>query len=127
MGRRGTVVGVDLELIEPRTDAFVREWFTPEEQALVVAARRLGRSDEVACLLWSAKEAAAKVLRAGLRLDPRGGVVTLDIAETGTRWQPSTVDWKTEDRVIAGWWRIEGPLVITIAADPGSTVLTELA
>jgi 4'-phosphopantetheinyl transferase EntD len=125
VGAGGTVVGGDLEVIEPRTDRFVREWFSSQEQALVAAAGADGRHDEMACLVWSAKEAAAKVLREGLRLDVRQAVVSLDPAEPVAGWQPSSVHWAGSHpddgrRVISGWWRIDGSLVITVAADPAS-------
>ena len=34
----GLAVGCDLELVEARTDAFVRDWFTPDERDLVGGA-----------------------------------------------------------------------------------------
>src|SRR6185436_11614534 len=52
------VVGCDLELVEPRSPAFLREWLTPREQALVAQQAGAGR-DRLANLLWSAREAAA--------------------------------------------------------------------
>ena len=35
VGRAPAVVGCDLEVVEPRSGAFVREWLAPAEQALV--------------------------------------------------------------------------------------------
>ncbi len=117
VGHGGVVVGGDLEVIEPRTDRFVREWFAPEEQALVTAASVDGRHDEMACLIWSVKEAAAKVLREGLRLNVREGVVWLGNGPSVGGWCRSSVTWSDPPRVIGGWWRIEAPLIITIACD----------
>lgn len=128
-----SVVGADLELIEHRSDAFVREWFGPHEQALVDAAGVDGRRDEVACLLWSVKEAAAKVLREGLRLPFRSASVTLESdvgnGEAGTPgdgWHRSTVGWPSEGRSISGWWRVADSFVLAIAGDPDCGVPTEL-
>ena len=74
--RADAVMGCDLELIEPRSGAFVREWLAPAEQRLV--GDRDGRERALlANLIWTAKEAAAKVRREGLRLDVRHAVVTL--------------------------------------------------
>jgi len=117
VGRRGIVVGGDLEVVEPRSDAFVQEWFSPAEQDLVAGSVAAGRRNEMACLVWSAKEAAAKVLREGLRLDVRQATVSLDAAAQGGRWSASSVEWRTEERVIPGWWRIDGTRVVTIASD----------
>jgi len=127
LGTGGRVVGGDLEVIEPRSDAFVREWFAPEEQALVAAADAVGRHDEMACLVWSVKEAAAKVLREGLRLDVRHAVVSVgDGHDVGAGWHRSSVQWATERRQISGWWRIDGTRVTTVASDPDSPPPTEL-
>src|SRR5208283_4815697 len=51
----GTALGCDLELIEPRSEAFVTDYFTNLEQAWVT---RASTSDQplLATLLWSAKE-----------------------------------------------------------------------
>jgi 4'-phosphopantetheinyl transferase len=117
----GVVVGGDLEMVEHRSAAFVREWFDEHEQASIANARVGVRRDELACLLWSVKEASAKVLREGLRLDPRSASVHLDDErlpdEPIGRWQRSTVRWASEGRVIVGWWRIDGMVVRTIAVD----------
>ena len=101
------VVGCDLELIEPRSDAFVREWLTEDEDATFTPL--------AANLLWTAKEAAAKVRRAGLRLDVRHAAVELD--ESGDGWRPLTVVWSEGIRT-AGWWRDAAGFVMTIAGAP---------
>ena len=68
-----SVARCDLEWIEPRSAAFVREWLAPSEQAQVAASD----SKLLPNLFWTAKEAAAKVRREGLRLDVRGAVARL--------------------------------------------------
>ena len=84
----GTTVGVDLEVLEPRSAAFVHEWFDEREQAWV-GDDHVGRAN----LLWTAKEAAAKVHRAGLRLDVRSLVVEAPEGppEPGGPWVPISV------------------------------------
>jgi 4'-phosphopantetheinyl transferase len=118
----GVVVGGDLEVVEPRSSAFVREWFGDGEQQQVAAAGETGSQHELACLLWSAKEATAKVLREGLRLDPRGATVTLvddrEPGEPAGHWQQFSVDWGNQGAVVEGWWRLDGSFVRTIAAAP---------
>ena len=65
----GLSLGCDLELVEPRSGAFVRTWLARgragERQA---AAAEPGRP-RLANLIWTAKEAAAKARGEGLRLD----------------------------------------------------------
>jgi 4'-phosphopantetheinyl transferase len=63
-------IGCDLELVDPRSAAFVRDYFTAAERAFV------GADPLAANLLWSAKESALKVLRTGLRRDTRTVEVT---------------------------------------------------
>lgn len=65
-----TRVGVDIEVVEPRSDSFIQEFFTPAEQANLSAAPPLQR-DLFATALWSAKEATLKATHVGLHADPR--------------------------------------------------------
>ena len=62
-------VGGDVEIIEPRTDAFVGDYLTEAERRLVGAAGP--DRHKAANLVWSAKESALKVLGTGLRRDTR--------------------------------------------------------
>src|SRR5579864_1651730 len=71
----GVDIGCDLESVEPRSDAFVGDYFTIEEQALVARASAVNRPRLLA-LLWSAKESALKALHEGLRLDTRSVTVS---------------------------------------------------
>ena len=68
-----------LELIEPRSEAFVADYFTAEEQALVARVSASNRP-QLCALLWSAKESALKALHEGLRLDTRSVTVSLRAA-----------------------------------------------
>lgn len=115
------VVGCDLELIEPRSGAFIREWLAVPEQRLVSAGSE-ARQELVANLIWTAKEAAAKARREGLRLDVRTAVVTF--TEGGTEaegWCPLHVDWHDRPMTTEGWWRREPGWVMAIAAEPASS------
>ncbi len=111
------VIGCDLELVEPRSDAFVREWLAPSEQSLLRGRGEAGRA-LLANLIWTAKEAATKVRREGLRLDVRRATVTVEAA-IATVWQPLRIDWRGEElEPVAGWWRTEPGWVMTVAGDP---------
>ncbi len=105
-------VGVDLEVVEPRTERFVTDYFTPAESAYV---RNLPaeRHDELANLIWSAKEAALKVQQVGLRVDTRTVEVDLHGDRQVDGWIAMTVTGK--DGPMPGWWRRCGVFVLTIA------------
>jgi 4'-phosphopantetheinyl transferase len=77
----GAMLGCDLEMVEPRSDAFVADYFTMEEQEVV---RQAGPADRFAliALIWSAKESALKALHSGLRIDTRSLSVALDDPNT---------------------------------------------
>jgi len=113
----GTQLGCDLEIVEPRSDAFVSDYFTTEEQALVACASAAERSRLLA-LLWSAKESALKALREGLRMDTRDVIVSPDESAFGltgwSRLQARCVGGQT----FRGWWRSSDSMVTTMVADP---------
>lgn len=142
----GTALGCDLEMIEPRSDAFLADYFTSEEQGLVARAPAADRS-WLSAVLWSGKESALKALQAGLRLDTRCVTVSLDDAlprsgeDQGrpmvhrvstlppsidrTIWIPIQVRC-AEGQVFHGWWRQVGFLVRTLVANPSPTLPTLL-
>ncbi|HXW58652.1 MAG TPA: 4'-phosphopantetheinyl transferase superfamily protein [Solirubrobacteraceae bacterium] len=112
------VVGCDLELVEPRSAAFVREWLTPGEQALLASCAE-GEHARFANLAWAAKEAAAKVRRSGMRLDLRHAAVTpaLDEPREGG-WRALLVRWEEGAGATAGWWREDSGFMMAIAGEP---------
>jgi 4'-phosphopantetheinyl transferase len=104
----GTAIGCDLELIDPHGDAFLADYFTPEEQGMV---RRAADRPALETLLWSAKESALKALRQGLRADTRSVAVHLTA--------PPELTVECEDgRLLKGYWQIEDRWVRTVVADP---------
>ena len=113
---RAAAVGCDVEIIEPRSDAFVRDYLTQAEQRLVGAAGPA--RDMAANLIWSAKESALKVLGTGLRRDTR----SVEVAVAGLT--PPQRAWSvlrvrtTEGEVFPGWWRRSGAFLVT-ACWPG--------
>ena len=78
-----TALGCDVERIRPRSGRFVEDYFTAAEREQVARAPADDRP-AVATLIWSAKEAALKVLREGLRLDTRSVAV-----ECPGAWSPA--------------------------------------
>jgi len=116
VGPADLALGCDLELVEPRSDAFVRDWFTPVEQDLVAAAGPGDQRDLLANLVWSAKESALKVLQTGLRRDTRS--VEVHVAEVAGREQWARLVVEAEEgTAMPGWWRRYGDFVLTFAAD----------
>ncbi|HLY16394.1 MAG TPA: 4'-phosphopantetheinyl transferase superfamily protein, partial [Bryobacteraceae bacterium] len=62
VARPGVALGCDLEVAEPRSEAFTADYFTPAEQAWVAQAAAADRPAMLA-LLWSAKESVLKAQR----------------------------------------------------------------
>jgi 4'-phosphopantetheinyl transferase len=117
VGHDLTRVGCDLEIVEPRTDGFVRDFLTPAEQAYVAARPSAAARHETANLMWSAKESALKVLRTGLRRDTRTVEVQLqEPSPDGDGWAGLQVIPKEGGR-FPGWWRRDGVFVLTVTAD----------
>jgi 4'-phosphopantetheinyl transferase len=128
----GTSFGCDLETIEPRSDAFVADYFTIDERALI---ERVAVQDRplLLALLWSGKESALKALRVGLRLDTRcmcvspadawsqssgerGQHPTPPVAANPDGWRPLQVRY-SGGQVFNGWWRLQHDLVRTVVSD----------
>ena len=106
-------VGCDLELVEPRTEGFVRDFLTAAERRYVAAQPPGEDHDLAANLIWSAKESALKVLRTGLRRDTRSVEVSI--------WRPGDDGWgrldvrASEGDRFPGWWRRDGRFLFTVA------------
>lgn len=111
----GVAVGIDLEIVEPRSDAFVREWFLGVDQVRIRAA---DDPHEMACLRWSIKEAAAKLLRGGLRLNVRTMEVRLAIEAGPGMWRPWQVRSDELDAPVDGWSLVDDGWVTALAVSP---------
>lgn len=128
----GDRIGCDLEMIEPRSDAFTADYFTASEQALV---ERTPTQEWplLVTLLWSAKESALKALHTGLRLNttcldvqfveeflpPAGQLRPLPFApgQAGhpDGWRPLLVRYSGGE-ILCGWWRHANHLVRTFVS-----------
>jgi phosphopantetheinyl transferase len=115
-------IGADLETIEPRDPALVRQFYTDGEAQIVEAAG--SDRDEIVSRIWSAKEAVLKLLGLGLRIDTRGVLVNLvgeAFAGCPEDWQPVSVQVIVElprqhmlDNLRV-MWRREAGYVLTVA------------
>jgi phosphopantetheinyl transferase len=119
---RSARIGADVESVEPRDPALVRQFFTCGEAELV--AKSGASADEVTAAIWSAKEAVLKLLGLGLRVDTRHLAVSFDgepFPGCPAKWQPLAVAACVEApgpplppslRVV---WRGEPGYVLTVA------------
>jgi len=128
---RGVALGCDIEIAEPRSECFLTDYFTKEEQALVEATAANHRSVLVT-LLWSGKESALKALAKGLHLDTRSVVVSFSGCGLGGGSSPgdfgfnfrSGEPWRALHvtgpgrRAFSGWWRSQDNFVRTLVSDP---------
>ena len=119
-------LGCDLEVVEPRSEGFVRDYFTGAESAAVLEAPA-GDRDLLANLVWAAKEAVLKARRTGLRADTRSVEVDVQMVEPRAgAWSPlAAVDergarWQ-------GWWSRRDDRVVTVAARPFPKAPLDLA
>ena len=112
-----SALGCDLEALEPRSPAFLREWLAPTEYDLVMAQAGEGR-DLAANLVWTAKEAASKARREGLRLNVRKALAEADaMAQSPGTWARLRVTWEN-GLVESGWWRRDPGWVMALVSDP---------
>jgi len=108
-------LGIDVEVVEPRTQRFVDDFFTTHERDHMRSVVGADEFAEAANLIWSAKEAALKVRRVGLRADTRTVEVHLEPGARPDGWHPMTV--LGPDGPMPGWWRRDGVFLLTIAFD----------
>ena len=116
-------LGCDLEVAEPRSDAFVRDYFCDSEQSWLASA--VGRGNLwVATLMWSAKESTLKALGIGLTMDTRELLVTVGDchADPGgdSNWRPIWVESK--EQIFSGWWQHSQGLLRTVVASPAPSI-----
>ena len=113
LGSGASRIGCDLELVEPRSAAFVHDFFTTDEQQYVARCGVTIGRDLGANLIWSAKESALKVLTTGLRRDTRSVEVRPDRGDGA--WGRLSID-TIEGATLHGWWRRYGSFVLTTAS-----------
>ena len=130
-------LGCDIELVEPRLDSFVRDYFTYKEQ-LQIEHLRPNLRPSLITLFWSAKESTLKALGTGLRRDTRSVSVNsigtnvieelaaFDLVRTPINgWlRLETTDDFGEN--FQGWWRCADGFVRTVIADTYLDLPTQL-
>jgi 4'-phosphopantetheinyl transferase len=117
IGTPGAVIGCDLEIIEPRSPAFLTDYFTAHEQQSIARAPVWDR-DRLLTLFWSAKESALKALHEGLRIDTRSVQVTIEAPAGGNAgWRGLHVQC-ISGPLFRGWSRQTNHLMRTMVANP---------
>ena len=110
-----TELGCDVELVEPRSAAFVETFFTAAERERVQRAAAEYR-DILVTMIWSAKESTLKALRTGLKVDTRSVEVIDDCA--GEDWRVARTITKDAGE-FSCLWRLDDEFVLSIATrDP---------
>jgi 4'-phosphopantetheinyl transferase len=115
----GTQIGVDIERIEPRAEAFAEDYFTAHELDQLRAAPPESR-DTLVTAIWSAKESALKALRLGLTVDTRKVSCTVaPMPQAGVAWaalgvQAAPALLGERDCIFQGCWRQFGQYVLTM-------------
>ena len=128
VGPYPTALGCDVEAIEARSEVFVADYFTAEEQEIVARTPATDRP-RLVTLIWSAKESTLKAVREGLRLDTRTVAVGADLLRSVNQenldWSPLHARAAT-GKVFSGWWRQTGTLIFTLVASQPRTRPIEL-
>ena len=101
-------IGADIETVEPRDPALVRQFFSESEADRVAGG---GDVDRTVARIWSAKEAVLKAMGIGLRHDTRDIVVG---------------DEKIASGLVEGWRALEAWLAPVLAVRTAPRSLTLL-
>ena len=138
LAAHGVLLGCDLEAVEPHSDGFAADYFSPEEQVLVRETLPSDR-ERMLSLLWSSKESALKASGEGLRVDTREIVVSVpDVFEQQNQDAGSRSEWRSRcirklsrdnswhplqvraasGQALHGWWSQTAELIRTILAVP---------
>ena len=113
----GVELGCDLEIVEPRSDAFVADYFTTAEQSFIAQAS-VADYPRLLAMLWSAKESTLKALHEGLRLDTRSVIVSPGDAVFALHGWSAMQVHHVDHRTFCGWWQHADGIVRTVVAAP---------
>ncbi len=115
LGANQHALGCDIEKVEPRSPAFISDYFTETEQA-IYRETEAAHQPVLANLIWSAKESVSKALRQGLRLDTRS--VQIELLESGRPDAgPFRASFSMDGQSFRGRWCVSHGFVRTIATN----------
>jgi 4'-phosphopantetheinyl transferase len=118
LAEAGALLGCDLELVEPRSPAFLAKYLNLSEQ-ICIPAREGFERDAIGSVMWSAKESVLKALGCGMTIDLLRLSVRLDPVIEAGRWSPLAVSPGCASP-LEGWWRIYGGFAWTVVPFPAS-------
>ena len=105
-------VGVDMEGIAPRDEAFLRDFFSNEEQAFV-REQATHERDTFITAIWCAKEAYYKALGTGLPLETRA-IICIPARAPGD-WAPVRIEGASAGAWQASWRSWRGYVLVLVA------------
>jgi 4'-phosphopantetheinyl transferase len=116
VGSWKSVFGCDLEKIEPRSDAFIRDFFTENECSKYFNSNEAMRP-LWANLIWSAKESALKAMKLGLSIDTRKLEITFLPKHDAAGWKSFSVKFIDTQKLYKGFWKATSGFAFTIVCD----------
>lgn len=111
-------IGCDLEVIEPRSEAFLSDYFLESELAFL-SGIPLDQKDLYANLFWCVKESVMKATGEGMGLHPRRVEVEISDMDVAAKIIPEVGEFK-------GKWRREEDMVMGIVIGGGATISADL-
>ncbi len=112
-------LGIDIEFVQPRSPAFLKDFFTLQERSFIASVPDDVR-DVAVNAIWSAKESVLKAFQVGLKVDSRCISCELEFFADFTEWMPFRIEFHDRtllesDEIIQGWWRCDSGFVMTMA------------
>ena len=108
-------IGIDLELVEPKTNSFIEDYFTNTEIEYTLN-QKPEKQACVSSLIWSAKEAVMKAMHTGLSIDTRQVEFGFCPVDQEKVWQNLNVIHYPENSNNANlFWQRQGGKIITLA------------
>lgn len=123
IGKNGIPLGCDIEKIEDRSMAFIRDYFTNDEMHRVLNTVESKRPS-IANLIWSAKESVLKALRQGLRIDTRQ-IEMIDLIEHENSGV-FIIEFKKNKSLYKGQFFYSDNFVFTFVMNAQNWILSEL-
>jgi 4'-phosphopantetheinyl transferase len=125
IGPSGIKLGCDLELIEPRSPAFIKDYFTGDERFIIHNTKK----EEIplmANLIWSAKESVLKALRTGLSMDTRQVHIDCSPINEQGIWNAFRIEVSNSDQRFYGCWLKKSGFVYTMVGNQQDFELVSL-
>ncbi len=119
-------IGCDLEIVENRSQAFIQDYFTTNEQKFMLSFPDIS-GNVLPNLFWSAKESTLKALRIGLRTDTRNVDVSLEKFTIPEEWNNFSVRFIPDDLSFYGKWKVKDKMIFTIVGDRPDFTLSEVS